>query len=469
MTPLFSVYCLALSANAAMEDFAHDTCGIRAVWLTTLDGLDWPATHSVSAESMLRQQREFTDMLDSLRQIGINTVLLQTRIRGTVIYPSAAEPWDACLTGRAGSSPGYDPLAFAINECHRRGMELHAWVVAIPLGKWNSPGCRTMRRKNPQAVKQIKGYGYLNPDKPQTGDIIAAICSEITRNYEIDGIHLDYIRYPETWKLKISPTQARANITSIVRKVHDAVRAAESKNQHVKLSCSPIGKRCDLARYSSHGWNALRKGCQDVQAWLRDGLMDQLYPMMYFRDDQFFPFALDWMENSYGKDIVAGLGIYFLDRRYGDWCLPEIVRQINVAESTGMGVCFFRAKFLLDNTQGIYDYMRYVHNYSSSISNAMNSPASLLTPAPAAPPAQEDTIKGFLHNDGKLMDLPSKGNTLDADYVMFETLQGQTIAVRPFRESKADITAIPDGIYFIKSLGRKSRSHRLGMTIIKRK
>lgn len=79
----------------------------------------------------------------------------------------------------------------------------------------------------------------------------------------------------------------------------------------MKLSCAPIGKFDDLTRYSSHGWNAYNKGCQDAQRWLREGLMDQIYPMMYFRGNQFYPFAMDWKENSYGKTIVPGLGIYF--------------------------------------------------------------------------------------------------------------------------------------------------------------
>ena len=111
---------------------------VRAVWLTTIGGLDWPKKYANgSASSIGKQKQEFTEILDKLQKAGVNTVLLQTRIRGTVIYPSALEPWDGCLSGTPGISPGYDALAFCVEECHKRGMEIHAWVVTIPVGKWN--------------------------------------------------------------------------------------------------------------------------------------------------------------------------------------------------------------------------------------------------------------------------------------------------------------------------------------------
>ena len=95
---------------------------------------------------------------------------------------------------------------------------------------------------------------------------------------------LDYIRYPETWKINISHDAARQNITGIVRAIGNKVKAAKP---WVKYSCSPIGKYNDLSRFGSNGWNAYAKVCQDAQAWLRDGLMDALYPMMYFQGNNF--------------------------------------------------------------------------------------------------------------------------------------------------------------------------------------
>ena len=131
---MFSGFCHA-GEHATPHSLPHlPKHEVRAVWLTTIGGLDWPHSYAQSARSIEKQKAELVDLLNRLHRANINTVLLQTRIRGTVIYPSVFEPWDGCCSGVPGKSPGYDPLQFAIEECHKRGMELHAWVVTIPLG-----------------------------------------------------------------------------------------------------------------------------------------------------------------------------------------------------------------------------------------------------------------------------------------------------------------------------------------------
>lgn len=332
---------------------------VRAVWLTTIGGLDWPHNYAQSIGSVEKQKNELVKILDKLKAANINTVLLQTRIRGTVIYPSGIEPWDGCMSGIPGVSPGYDPLAFAIEECHKRGMEIHAWVVTIPVGKWNGLGCRNIRNKYPSLVVKKGSDGYINPAATVAASYIAGICREITEKYDIDGIHLDYIRYPETWRPNISQNAARDNITAIVRTVNRKIKQIKP---WVKLSCSPIGKFDDLGRFSSNGWNAYGKGCQDAQKWLELGLVDQLYPMMYFRGNQFYPFALDWLENSFGRTIVPGLGIYFLSPSEADWPLEEIRRQMYFLRANNMGYAFFRNKYLCDDIKGVYSFAKEEFN-----------------------------------------------------------------------------------------------------------
>ena len=337
---------------------------VRAVWLTTIGGIDWPHSYSQSPYSAKKQQQELCQILDRLQQAKINTVLIQTRIRGTMIYPSDYEPWDGCLSGFPGKTPGYDALQFAIDECHKRGMELHAWVVTIPVGKWEALGCKSLRKKFPGLIRKIGADGYMNPEDSRTGDYLAGICREITHRYNVDGIHLDYIRYPETWKIKVSRDQGRNYITRIVEKIHNAVK---SEKPWVKMSCSPVGKYDDLSRYWSHGWNANTKVCQDAQGWLRDGLMDELFPMMYFRGENFYPFAIDWQEQSHGKIVVPGLGIYFLDPKEGKWKIDDVTPEMYLTRSMGMGYCFFRNKFLLDNKQGILDFTERFNEYPSLV------------------------------------------------------------------------------------------------------
>ena len=337
---------------------------VRAVWLTTIGGIDWPHSYSQSPLSIEKQKQEFRDILDSLKLANINTILLQTRIRATTIYHSQYEPWDGCLSGFPGRTPGYDALQFAIEECHKRGMELHAWVVTIPVGKWNALGCKTLRQKMPGLVKKIGADGFMNPEDSRTATYLANICREITHQYDVDGIHLDYIRYPETWNIRTSREQGRHYITRIVEKIHDAVK---QEKPWVKMSCSPVGKADDLSRYRSYGWNAYTKVCQDAQGWLKSGLMDELFPMMYFKGEQFYPFAIDWQEQSHGKIVAPGLGIYFLDPKEGKWNIKDVTPEMYHLRNLNMGQAFFRTKFLLDNKQSIFDFTKRFNPYPSLV------------------------------------------------------------------------------------------------------
>ena len=342
---------------------------IRATWLTTLGGMDWPRTKAGSATGIQRQKKELCDILDRLKAANFNTVLLQTRLRGDMIYPSSIETFAESLTGYTGRNPGYDPLAFAIEECHKRGMELHAWIVTIPAGNTRQVkllGRNSIVQRNRKICKLYKGNWYLDPGNPETKEYLSRIVKEITSQYDIDGIHFDYIRYPEQadkfpdkdtyrryGKGKDLKQWRRDNITDIVRRLYTDIKSIKP---WVKVSSSPIGKYRDTNRYPSRGWNAYHVVYQDAQGWLKEGIHDALFPMMYFQGNNFYPFVLDWKENEGKRWIIPGLGIYFLSPREQDWPLDEIVRQIHFTRQIKLnGQAYFRNRFLLDNTKGVLD------------------------------------------------------------------------------------------------------------------
>lgn len=339
---------------------------VRAVWLTTLSGLDWPKVMANSLEGVNRQKSDLCRLLDAYKRANINTVIFQTRVRGSVLYPSAIEPWCDCLTGKPGKDPGYDPLAFCVEECHKRGMECHAWVVAIPLGKnQKAYGNASIMKKRKELCRTVGGEMFMIPGKEGTADYIAELCKEIVTNYDVDGISLDYIRYPESfyrfsdddcYPKGCSMSKAewrRENITRIVRRLHDVVKPIKP---WVKLSSSPIGKYADLSRYSSKGWNCYNAVYQDPQMWLKENLQDLLFPMMYFIGDHFYPFVFNWRECSYGHPVIPGLGIYFLDPREGNWKLNDVRAEMHTSRNSGIGgFAFYRGDFLTRNCKGIYD------------------------------------------------------------------------------------------------------------------
>lgn len=345
---------------------------VRAAWITAVYGLDWPRTKATTPASIQKQKEELVEILDKLKEANFNTVLFQARTRGDVLYKSDIEPYNSILTGKSGKDPGYDPLAFAVEECHKRGMECHAWMVTIPLGGRKhvaSLGKQSVTRRQPKICVPYKREYFLNPGNPKTKEYLMSLVKEVVERYDVDGVHFDYLRYPErAFRFPDSydyrkygngrslDQWRRDNITEILRYIYKGVKQLKP---WVKVSTCPVGKYRDTSRYSSKGWNAFHVVYQDVQGWLGESIQDQIYPMMYFRGNAFYPFALDWQEQSNGRHVVPGLGVYFLHPSEGDWSLDEIQRQINFIRSHHLaGEAHYRVKFVTDNTQNLYDILQ---------------------------------------------------------------------------------------------------------------
>ncbi|MDO4165562.1 MAG: family 10 glycosylhydrolase [Bacteroides sp.] len=377
ITLLYLAIFLPLTAQPKYE--------VRAAWITSVYGLDWPRTRATSAEGIRKQKAELIEILDRLKEAHFNTVLFQTRTRGDVLYASDIEPYNAILTGKVGGNPGYDPLAFAVEECHKRGMECHAWMVSIPLGNRkhvSALGKQSVTKKKPAICVPYKREYFLNPGNPQTKEYLMSLVREVVGRYDVDGVHFDYLRYPENaprfpdkydyrkyGKGRSLDQWRRDNITEIVRYIYKGVKAMKP---WVKVSTCPVGKYKDTSRYSSRGWNAFHTVYQDVQGWLGEGIQDQVYPMMYFRGNSFYPFALDWKEQANGRQVIPGLGIYFLDPSEGNWTVDEVERQIHFVRTHQLdGEGHYRVKYLMDNTQGLYDILTENYYTTPALQPAM--------------------------------------------------------------------------------------------------
>ena len=371
----------------------------RAVWLTTIKGLDWP--HEEVHGDYLQQREDLCRMLDSLQAIHINTILLQTRVRGDVIYPSEIEPFAPVFTGRHDVGPDYDPLAFTIEECHKRGMQLHAWLVTIPLGDAayvKGHGKNALPRKKPTQCTKFKGAWYMEPSQPATIRHLEALVEEMVTRYDIDGIHLDYIRYPEycdsypDWayynKDRRGMSRAgwrRDNITRLMTALYSKVK---SLKPWVCVSAATLGKHDDVTRYSSYGWNAYHTVHQEAQEWMRRGIVEAVFPMIYYTDNHFYPFVCDWGEHAYGRHVVAGIGTYQLHEEEKDWDLEEVVRQLHIVRSHPQvaGAAQFRSLFVTNNVKGVYDLLEAQYPYPA-----------LVPPMPwleATPPATPQGLQG---------------------------------------------------------------------------
>ena len=369
---LLLILSLALPVFCLLQAVEPPKKEIRAVWLTTVYGLDWPHKPATTEAGRKAQQQALLDILDRLQEANFNMVFIQARLRGDVMYRSAIEPVSKTFSGKYGELPGYDPLAFVVDECHKRGMECHAWFVTFPLGTEKSvkeQGKLSVVKKKPKLCKRHNGEWYLDPGVPETADYILSLVKEIVNGYDIHGIHFDYIRYPE--EAKTFPDKAlynrsgkkksladwrRENINRMVYRIYDWVKQTKP---WVQVSSSPLGKYNRIERVPNAGWTAYESVFQDPKIWMQQGKQDMIVPMMYYLHKNFFPFVDNWVDNCNGRLVVPGLGAYRMDKSEADWAVNDITDQIDYSRYYGgAGCAFFRCGNVLYNDKGLYKELR---------------------------------------------------------------------------------------------------------------
>lgn len=351
---------------------------VRAAWLTTNWNLDWPSP-SLSPEN---QQKQLSKILDQLQEANFNTILFQVRIRGDVFFQSKIEPWSPYISKdkTIGAITAYDPLAYAIQECHRRGLECHAWIVTFPLGskkQVKEQGRSSVVARYPQLCKLYKDEWYLDPGNPEARKHILKVVDEIVTNYDVDGVHFDYIRYPEAaGKFPDSDTFSkygrgkslqewrRENINALVSDIYDQTK---EKKPWVQVSCSPIGRYKDLDPMKGT-WTAYSSVHQDAGKWMMDGKMDAVYPMMYYNEAKFGTYVDEWVKTSNGRFVVPGLGVYRLMSTEGNWPLKDITQQVDfIRTSQAAGAAYYRVGNVLSNTKGLKDALTHYYTYPAKL------------------------------------------------------------------------------------------------------
>lgn len=331
---------------------------MRAVWLTTTYGLDWPKAKADTPDGIRRQKEELERILDRLVEDGYNTVFFQARMSGTTSYDSPYEPYGRVFT-TSGEAPGYDPLSFATEACHKRGLTIHAWIVTYPLVS-NKQRPHPIVTKHPEWAIAHRGTRHLDPGNPSVRTYIARLAADIAKRYDVDGVHFDYFRYPEDAERfndkktfeKYGHGQSleqwrRQNLTNQLAEIRELMNALRPE---VQISVAPLGKYRKLADLGRpHGWTAYEFVHQDVEEWARRGLVDFVAPMMYYKDHLFEPFLIDW-QRSVGKyiPIIVGLAPYRTDASERSPWQPEVIKeQIAIARNHGAaGIAMFRTEHI---------------------------------------------------------------------------------------------------------------------------
>ena len=308
-------------------------------------------------------------------------------------------------------------------------MECHAWFVTFPLGtdkNVRDQGKYSVVKKHPELCKQHRGEWYLDPGVPGTSDYILSLVRELVTGYDIDGIHFDYIRYPEqaksfpdktTFRKFGSKTSLaewrRANITRMVDRIYDWVKSVKP---WVQVSSSPLGKYNRIPRVPNAGWTAYESVHQDPKVWMEAGKHDMVVPMMYYLNNNFYPFVDNWVENSNGRMIVPGLGAYRMLKEESDWDVKEIVDQIDYTRANGGAGCtFFRAANVLDNLKGLYDILKTnYYQYPAQL-----PPLTWLNDSIPVAPTQVDVEQ--LHDELRISWPAVSASSADQTYTVYAT------------------------------------------------
>jgi len=326
----------------------------------------WPARAVWVVRQNYTSPSQIADLMDQCRDAGFNTVIFQVRGNATVLYRSKLEPWAEELDGK---DPGFDPLEVACREAHRRGLALHAWVNVLPAWRGDSPpaDARQLYNRRPEwfwydqaGRRQPLGwYVSLNPCLPEVRQYLVNVFAEIVSGYPIDGLHLDYIRFPSEESPKGSdyprdqrttalfkldsggktPASAGAQwsnwrttqVTQLVRGIHRMVRQTRPR---VMLTAA-CGHDPDEHRRRYH---------QDGPGWLRAGLIDAAFVMNYTKDTDLYRRRQEkWRNAVPGKPVIPGISVYMHDDD------RVTVQQLQYARYWNHGVALFSASVLFDD------------------------------------------------------------------------------------------------------------------------
>lgn len=323
----------------------------RAAWIATVANINWPSEPGLSTR---QQQQEALDLLDLLAQSNFNAAVFQVRPQCDAMYASQLEPWSYYLTSTQGKAPEpfYDPLAFWVEEAHKRGIELHVWLN--PYRAHHPRGGEVTEHSivstRPELVVRLEtGYYWMDPALQQTQDHSLAVVMDIVRRYDIDGVHFDdyFYPYPSYNNDKDFPDDTswgayqqgggelsrgdwrRAAVDAFIERLYGEIKRTKA---HVKFGLSPFGIWRPYNPQSIRGLDQFDVLYADARRWLNEGWVDYYSPQLYWPTKQIpqsFPVLLDWWSGENHEDRHLWPGIN-LGRGRDEASVDEVLNEIMI-------------------------------------------------------------------------------------------------------------------------------------------
>lgn len=359
----------------------------RGAWLPTVTG-DY---YQMSQEEM---QRKLIKQLDALQAAGINAVLFQIRPSADALYHSTLEPWSRWLTGAQGISPGWDPTEWMINECHKRNMEMHAWLnpyrVKQHLAERLAPN--HIYFQHPEWFVSYGDKLFFNPALQQSRDFICEVIKDILAKYDVDGIHMDDYFYPypiagkefpdiqeyQTMGLQFQNigNWRRQNVNLLIEQLHKTIK---QQKPWVKFGVSPFGiyrnQKNDPDGSATNGLENYGDLYADILKWTRSGWLDYIIPQVYWQIGH--PVAdynvlVDWWSNhTNDRHLFIGQSV-LRTVKYPDLVNPskhqftaKMIKQRGLSSVTGS--CQWPGRCIVDNLGTIADSLRLKYHSAPAL------------------------------------------------------------------------------------------------------
>lgn len=357
---------------------------LRGVWIASVINIDFPKAIGDAAA----QKQEIINILNNTQKAGLNAVFFQVRPQGDALYPSKLFPWSEYLTGTAGKDPGYDPLAFMIEEANKRGIQVHAWINPYRLSMGSTAQPKTSLsllpeghpvKNRPELTMACQdGKLYLNPGEPEARKLVVEGVKEIIENYNVAGIHFDDYFYPsnpgyndqaayskygnglslEDWR--------RNNTYTLVKEVYDTIKAIKPS---VEFGISPSGiwqnKTSSYLGSETSGFESYSRIYADTRKWVIDGIVDYIAPQLYWTIGQKgsdYAVLSEWWHNvcwETGVKLYIGHAAYKVGTNTPQtWQDPEEMgRQIALNRKLGNveGSIFYGYAQIANNTLNLRD------------------------------------------------------------------------------------------------------------------
>ncbi len=378
---LFLIVALSVFIKTSIGQSKYE---FRGVWVASVNNIDWPSKPGLTSA---QQQKEVVDILEVNRDLGMNAVILQVRPAADAFYPSELEPWSRYLTGTPGKAPEpfYDPLQFWIEECHKRGMEFHAWLNPYRVAQ-NADELLAGNHIAFQHPEWILEYGnklYFDPGIPDTRLFVVQVVKDIISRYDVDAIHFDdyFYPYPTAEEFPDSTTFThynrgfspenkadwrRENVDILIKMLNDSIKAVKP---WVKFGISPFGvwrNKADDPKGSDTRGGATNYDhlYADVIKWQEMGWIDYLLPQIYWqighRTVDFEILANWWKDHGYNRSMYIGQAVYKIDKNstVEEWSLPgEIPGQIRLLRTIPEieGSAFYSSKHFNRDLLGLQD------------------------------------------------------------------------------------------------------------------